>query len=226
MIAPVGSLFRAYETHALWAAQDKAQQSRSGPVSRITKAVFPDSTMAGYRFDQFAKEAAAGLAQVEDKAGQAKQTAADARDALRSVGDKSGLAAEQLTRGYNELVTALSEAGPMTRSAASRFAAQLPLGQLEELGLERQPDGTLSLHAAKFAEQSARRPAEAAQALAGFAERLMTAASELQTSPAFQLLEPKYGPLRALSSYGKSPGSGLKTYLPVPITGILFDAYM
>ncbi|WP_159885604.1 hypothetical protein [Paenibacillus puerhi] len=226
MIAPVGSLFRTYETHAQWAAFDKAQQARSSPVSRITRAIFPDSTMAGFRFDRFAKQTAAGLASVEAKAGQAKRAAESIRTGILSGPEASAKAAEQLARGYNEVITALGDTGTMLRSAARRFSSKLPFEQLKELGLERQPDDTLVLNAARLAERAAKQPAETAQALSGFADRLAEAAGTLMAMPPSRLLDPHNGSLRAMSSYAVSPGSRLSTYLPVPLVGTLLDAYM
>ncbi|MEK8132114.1 hypothetical protein WMW72_29875 [Paenibacillus filicis] len=226
MIAPVGSVFRTYETHAQWVAFDRAQQSRTSPVSRITRAVFPDSTMAGHRFDRFAKQTAADLADIAAKNEQTKQTAETARHSLSAGPEASVKAAKQLAQGYNDVVTALGDAGAMLRSTARKFSSKLPFDQLAELGFERQPDDTIVLNPETFAKRTAERPQETTEALAGFADRLAEASSTMRTMTAAQLLETRNTALRGLGGYTVTPGGRLGSYLPLPMTGTLLDTYM
>lgn len=96
---------------------------------------------------------------------------------------------------------------------------------LNELGITHNEDGTLRFDETAFWQHITTRSAEvpkSSEALTRLAENVMCSFSGMEQLPAEALFHINKSPLKPYSSYR----SGLQTYLPVPFTGLLFDAYL
>ncbi len=223
---PITRVFRPYEVHAQWYAYEQSQSKAVGSVKPKPPGL-PVMLWPQHRFEQFARRTAADLANVLTAAGKAEQAVEAAKQAATTT-EPDGLpeAAEHMVEGFNRLSGALSDAGSLLKPAVRKWASRLPFGDLERIGIVRQPDGSLRIDAELLAEQLQRQPDVVAGTLTGsggFADRLAAAADRLQSLAASSLIDRQQDEYRAFSSYTVSPDSGLQTYLSVPLTGTLLD---
>ncbi len=228
MIAPVQSVIRSYQIHKQWfALEDRHRRQEDLAGKRYRVRPQKGTGQPSYAFDRFAERAAGDARTIVTAAGALKQTAENAKAALQSGGASLRLV-EGLVGGYNELATALSEAGVLLRPAWRKQGIGAPAEEeLDRLGVVAQADGTLSLDVHKLQTQldGGEKHANAVlQGINGWILRLTQAAAELQAIPPADLLERHDPGARAFGHYTALPGKRAHSYWPVPpITGILMN---
>ncbi|TDF91847.1 hypothetical protein [Paenibacillus piri] len=136
---------------------------------------------------------------------------------------------QELVDGYNALHSAIRDSTPPfkngTGDAVTGGLAQFPL---QELGVRPQPDGSWRLDREALEAQAAAnygRPQPSLRGPDGLAAAISDAAGKLLAMPPSQLLEPQQSLFRSYANYRTETrvGSPIRTYLPLPLTGILFD---
>jgi hypothetical protein len=230
MLVSVTQVSRTYRTQALWYAAEDAWK-------RTVKQLVPSSSKAakatnsyGDKYIRQAQSAAQDIASVLTAAQKLKQTSDHAR--LTDESEKFGQSElQELIDQYNGLLSAVNESTPpMKNGNIQPMMSQLEGIPLNELGIIQQPDGLLMLDADTLDRQASNEMNPSQDRIHGlslFALAVKGAADRFLAQPSEQLLDRQQGLFQVFANYHHIHGSSqLRTYLPVPMTGLLLNSYL
>ncbi|MFD0679713.1 MULTISPECIES: hypothetical protein [unclassified Paenibacillus] len=138
---------------------------------------------------------------------------------------------QELVDRYNGLHTAIHDrTPPLKNGTADPLMSKLAGISLKELGIQPNSDGTLTLNTDALEDQATddfNRYQFKLRGPNGFARALTDAAQQLLTQPSEQLLDKHQGLFQAFTNYRLQAwdNSPIRTYLPVPLKGMLLNSY-
>ncbi|WP_165452844.1 flagellar filament capping protein FliD [Paenibacillus thalictri] len=134
---------------------------------------------------------------------------------------------QSLLQGYNGFQSAAAKnAGLLNSAMLQGWQRSLNDANMDRLGIVKQADGTLKLDEAKLTDHFERDAAGVIRSLTGLsgvATGLGQAAERLQALPPEALLNKGSSQYKSFTNYGFA--GALQSYLPVPMTGLLFNGY-
>ncbi|NOU93873.1 hypothetical protein GC093_11640 [Paenibacillus sp. LMG 31456] len=139
---------------------------------------------------------------------------------------------QELVDHYNGLHAAIYDTTPpLKNGTADPLMSKLADISLKDLGIQPNTDGTLTLDTDAFEEQATgnfNRYQLNLRGPDGLAHALTNAAQHLLTQPSEQLLDKQQGLFQAFTNYRFQAwgGNSIRTYLPVPLTGMLLNSYL
>ena len=205
--------------------------SESRAVIPVSPYMYSPFHQAGYRqpsgmgtrsypspYEQFVKQAASGIADFLEAAGELRLSAQELGRDTDSVA-KAG----KLVDSYNETLTRLKEAGgylnPLIRQSFEEAASK---DSYAAIGIRANGDGTLRLDEKAFRESLSAAPERTARTVGGWAGSLEKEAARFQDVPASALINKHMLALQQFAAYQAT----MQSYLQIPTTGLLINSFI